>query len=88
MFKNYDNGWKWLKMMGMVSFVAMIVLLVSESVGFADIGINWKNYTLELVIMAAGLAAYIVGKIMNCNVELLAITQAKSLKDVEPWMEN
>ena len=49
----------------MVSFVAMIVLLVSESVGFADIGINWKNYTLELVIMAAGLAAYIVGKIMK-----------------------
>ena len=28
------------------------------------------------------------GKIMNCNVELLSITQAKTLKDVEPWMEN
>ena len=77
-FRNYDNGWKYPKMIGAVVFVS-VLLYVIRSGGYMS---GW-----EIVLMLAGLAAYIGGKWMNYSCEICAILGVSSYSQVDFRME-
>lgn len=90
-FKNYDNGWKWVKMIGGCMFVAFLIRVIQY-----DIYAQKYNVTLleimgsnsyELALVFIGLVLYIFGKWMNYSRELLSILGVQKYSEVDIQMD-
>ncbi|MCM1043903.1 MAG: hypothetical protein NC417_00180 [Candidatus Gastranaerophilales bacterium] len=77
-FRNYDNGWKYPKMIGAVVFASVLIYVIRRD-GYMS---GW-----ELVLMLAGIAAYIGGKWMNYSRELCSIVGVSSYSQVDFRLE-
>lgn len=90
-FKNYDNGWKYLKMIGGCAAVVCAIRLLKYSM-YAN---QYRVSLLEImggeyydfVILAVGLLAYIIGKWMNYSVEITEMLRVKKYSEVDAKLE-
>lgn len=90
-FKNYDNGWKYLKMIGgAVAAVYMIRLfkyaVYANGYRMSLLEIMGGRYD-EFIMLGAGLVAYIIGKWMNYSVEITGMLRVKKYTEVAAKME-
>lgn len=90
-FKNYDNGWKYLKMIGGAAAVVCLIRLFKYAV-YANqyrmslLEIMGGEY-FEFVLLGAGLVAYVVGKWMNYSTEITAMLRVKKYSEVAARLE-
>lgn len=90
-FKNYNNGWKYLKMAGGVAIAICLIRLFKYAV-YANyyyvslLEIMGGEY-YEFIILGAGLVAYIVGKWMNYSVEITEMLRVKRYSEVAAKLE-
>lgn len=90
-FKNYNNGWKYLKMAGGVAVAICLIRLFKYAV-YANyyyvslLEIMGGEY-YEFIILGAGLVAYIVGKWMNYSVEITEMLRVKRYSEVAAKLE-
>lgn len=90
-FKNYDNGWKWVKMAGGCFFAFYLIRLIQYWTLSLQNKITlleaMSGNTYELVLLLLGLAAYIWGKWKNYSCELTAILGVTKYSEVNARME-
>ncbi len=77
-FRNYDNGWKYPKMIGAAVFVSVLLYVIRRGGYMAG---------PEILFILAGLAAYIGGKWMNYSCELCSIVGVSSYSQVDFRLE-
>lgn len=90
-FKNYDNGWKWVKMIGGCMFVAFLIRVIQFNTYAQKYNVTlleiMGSHSYELALVLIGLVLYIFGKWMNYSQELLSILCVRKYSEVDAQME-